>query len=108
MVFRMLAVLADFERDLISERTTAALQHKRQRGGRMGQLPFGQTVADDGETLAVDAVESAVIRQIHELRQQGLTLQAIADRLVAQNVPNKAGRVRWNTTQIHRLLSRPV
>ena len=51
MVFRMLAVLAGFERDLVSERTVSALQHKRQRGGRMGQIPFGYAVAPDGDTL---------------------------------------------------------
>src|SRR5574340_1279800 len=31
MVFRMLAVLAEFERDIISERTATAMQYKRQR-----------------------------------------------------------------------------
>lgn len=30
MVFRMLAVLAEFERDQISERTTTAMQHKKE------------------------------------------------------------------------------
>lgn len=32
MVFRMLAVLAEFERDLCGERTKSALAHKRSRG----------------------------------------------------------------------------
>lgn len=108
MVFRMLAVLAEFERDLVSERTTAALQHKKQRGGRMGQIPFGQSIAEDGDTLVINDTEADVIRQVRTLRQQGLTLQAIANHLESQHIPNKSGRVRWNTTQIHRLLARPV
>ena len=41
MVFRMLAVMAEFERDLVSERTTAALAHKRSQGKRTGGIPFG-------------------------------------------------------------------
>jgi hypothetical protein len=38
MVFRMLAVLAEFERDQISERTTMALAHKKARGERVGSV----------------------------------------------------------------------
>jgi len=41
MVFRMLAVLAEFERDLVSERTTAALAHKRRKGECVGDIPYG-------------------------------------------------------------------
>jgi site-specific DNA recombinase len=40
MVFRMLAVLAEFERDLISERTTTALRHKQHQGEKQaGTFP---------------------------------------------------------------------
>jgi site-specific DNA recombinase len=106
MVFRMLAVLAEFERDLISERTIAALQHKRKRGGRMGQVPFGFRVDGDGDTLVPSFQEQEVIHRVQAWRAEGKTLRAIAECLIADQVPNKAGRVRWNTTQIHRLLQR--
>jgi site-specific DNA recombinase len=46
MVFRMLAVLAEFERDLVSERTAAALAHKRRNGERVGDIPYGWRLAD--------------------------------------------------------------
>ncbi|MEE9311133.1 MAG: recombinase family protein [Planctomycetota bacterium] len=36
MIFRMLAVLSEFERDQISERTKAALAHKKSLGQRVG------------------------------------------------------------------------
>jgi site-specific DNA recombinase len=36
MVFRMMAVLAEFERDLVSERTRAALDYKRKKGEKTG------------------------------------------------------------------------
>src|SRR3954465_833281 len=42
MVFRMLAVLAEFERDLISERTRGAVALKRSRSERIGQVPYGR------------------------------------------------------------------
>ena len=106
MVFRMLAVLAEFERDLVSERTVAALQCKRSRGGRMGQVPFGFTVGIDGDTLVEASHEQQVIQSVMKLRQDGHTLRAIAEQLTVDKVPNKSGRIRWNTTQIHRLLNR--
>jgi site-specific DNA recombinase len=40
MVFRMLAVLAEFERDLCSERTKVALSLKKQRGECAGEVPY--------------------------------------------------------------------
>ena len=106
MVFRMLAVLSEFERDLVSERTIAALQHKRKSGGRMGQIPFGFRVDTDGDTLIAAHSEQRVIQDVQRMRHEGRTLKAIAAQLVSEHVPNKAGRVRWNTTQIHRLLKR--
>jgi site-specific DNA recombinase len=106
MVFRMLAVLAEFERDLVSERTVSALEHKRKQGGRMGQIPFGYTVAADGDTLVPAPEEQAVIQHVRAMRQQGATLKAIAEKLQADRVLNKAGRPRWNTTQVHRMLSK--
>jgi site-specific DNA recombinase len=106
MVFRMLAVLAEFERDLISERTKTALQHKRKRGGRMGQIPFGFRVDTDGDSLVTSVDEQRVISMVHQWRDEGQTLQKIAERLVELKIPNKAGRIRWNTTQIYRLLKR--
>lgn len=108
MVFRMLAVLSEFERDLVSERTIAALQHKRKRGGRMGQVPFGFQVDADGDTLVPSNHEQQVILRVHRCRMEGQTLKAIALGLMDDNIPNKAGRIQWNTTQVHRLLQRPL
>jgi site-specific DNA recombinase len=106
MIFRLMAVLAEFERDLISERTVAALQHKRARGGRMGQIPYGFTIGDDGDTLVAADLEQNTIRCVKQMRTEGRTLKAIAAQLTDDRVLNKAGRVRWNTTQIHRMLTR--
>jgi DNA invertase Pin-like site-specific DNA recombinase len=39
MLFGMLAVLAEFERELISERTKAGMKAARKRGARIGRPP---------------------------------------------------------------------
>jgi Resolvase, N terminal domain len=41
MVFRTLAVLAEFERDQVSERTRFAMAHKKGNGERVGSVPYG-------------------------------------------------------------------
>ena len=73
MVFRMLAVLAEFERDLVSERTTAALAHMKANGLRVGTVPYGHAIADDGTTLVSIEAEQAIIADIRAMRSRGMT-----------------------------------
>lgn len=92
MVFRMLAVLAEFEKDLASERTTAALQHKRAQGQKTGgSVPFGYKLDDDGVHLVAEPNEQGVIDLIVDLRRDGLSYRDIADELVERGFSPKAG-----------------
>ena len=96
MVFRMLAVFRKFERDLMRERTTAAMAVTRANGERIGQIPYGWKVADDGSTLLPIEAEQKVRAQICDLRRNEATLQAIVDTLAEKNIPSKTGRSsRW-------------
>jgi DNA invertase Pin-like site-specific DNA recombinase len=54
MIFRMLAVLAQFERDLISERTTSAMSHLRQSGRRISGRVLSLTANHTEETAHPD------------------------------------------------------
>jgi site-specific DNA recombinase len=81
MVFRMLAVLSEFERDQISERTTTAMQHKKSQGERVGSIPYGFTLSDDGVNLEPNKTEQKILSTVQKLRAEGLTFRAIADKL---------------------------
>ena len=105
MVFRMLAVLSEFEKDQISERTTAALAHKKSKGERVGRVPFGYVLAGDGIQLVEDAAEQAALKTIRELRSAGESMRAIADELNRQGVPTKGGKP-WHYGTIQRILER--
>ncbi|MCP3905746.1 MAG: recombinase family protein [Planctomycetes bacterium] len=71
--FTTIAALAQLERDLISERTTAALAHKRSHGQRVsGRIPLGYDLAEDGVQLIENEHEQRVVQRIHDLRHQGL------------------------------------
>jgi DNA invertase Pin-like site-specific DNA recombinase len=104
MLFRLLAVLAEFERDLISERTLTALAYKRSKGERCGQLPYGRGLAGDGKTLTVDAAERQALADIKRWRSAGCSLRVIAARLTDAGIPPKNGGSSWSHTSVAHLL----
>ena len=103
MVFRMLAVMSEFERDVIAERTSAAMQHKKSRGEYVGTVPFGYQLDDDGVTLNEDENEQEIISMIRELREQGYSLRKIAGELDRQGIPTKQGANAWNAMTVRRI-----
>lgn len=93
LVFRMMAVLAEFERDLIAERTASAMQYKRSKGEYTGgAAPYGWRVGADGVRLEADPVEQATLARAVELRAEGWSLRAIGRRLEAEGRPARGGR----------------
>jgi len=106
MVFRLLAVLAEFERDQISERTTAAMQHLRTQGKRIsGLIPYGCDLAPDGETLTPNAGEQATIAEIAGLHARGFSLRKIVAALAARRVLSKTGKG-WTPEVVRQVLKR--
>jgi len=91
MIFRMLAVMAEFESDVISERTILGMDCKRERGESLGKTPFGFDLADDGVTLVENADEQNVLRLIRQLRERGESLRKIAAELTRRGIPTKEG-----------------
>jgi site-specific DNA recombinase len=105
MVFRMLAVLAEFERDLISERTSAALQYLRSQGKRVGSVPYGFELTEDPTRLREVPAEQQVIASIVSMRESGSTFRAIAAELMDKRVPAKESR-RWHPRLVMMILRR--
>jgi DNA invertase Pin-like site-specific DNA recombinase len=104
MVFRMLAVLAEFERDQISERTATAMQHKRARREYTGgEPPYGWRVAGDGVSLESEPVEQAVIRAAHALRPSGMSLRRIGQHLAADGGSPRNGAA-WHPQTVKLVL----
>lgn len=105
MVFRMLAVLAEFERDQISERTTAAMQHKKARREYTGgETPYGWRVAADGVSLEADDAEQGVLRAATALRAGGASLRQIGHQLAAGGMRQRNGRA-WHPQNVKVLLA---
>jgi len=105
MMFRMLAVLAEFERDQISERTSTAMKFKAAKGERVGKVPFGFNLSADGVTLVPNDKEQEAITIIRELRSTGLSLREIANELNRQQIATKEGKP-WIHTTVQRIVTR--
>ena len=103
---RLTDAFSEYERLVIGARTRAALQAKKRRGERVGQIPMGYALAEDGKQLLPDEGEQAVISLVLSLRSRGLTMQAITDELNARRVPTKRAGCRWHLQTVHRVIKR--
>lgn len=85
LMANVMASFAEYERRLISDRTSAALQAKKAQGHRLGR----PRVTHD-----------AVVRRVAQERAQGLSLRAIADGLNGDRVPNSQGGKQWYASTV--------
>lgn len=104
-VLNMLMSVAEWEREVIGERTSSALQEKKRLAGNKsinGRAPFG--FRWEGGELVRDADEYPVREMMIGLRSTGLTYAQIAQEV------NNAGHTtrrnkQWRTSSIHTILT---
>jgi len=102
--FTLMASLAEMERGLISERISAAMQRKRERGEACsGNAPYGHTISDG--MLVPDTYEETVIKRIRSLRSEKRTVHQIADILREEGLHNRQGRP-FGKSQLHAIIQR--
>lgn len=106
LVLNMLMSVAQWEREVIAERTSESLQFKKSKGERVGAVPFGHDLADDGVNLVANAQEQAVITEIHRLKSEGHSLRQVAEELTRQGIATKEGNTSWGHQAVARILAR--
>ena len=105
LTIHILAAVAEHEREMISKRTKAALQVAKTRGTRLGNpdpLPASQEAikALRAKTAKYHATVKPLIR---ELRQQGMSLSAIAEELTRRHIPTARGGL-WYAATVKNIL----
>jgi DNA invertase Pin-like site-specific DNA recombinase len=99
----MLASVAEMERGLIADRTSAALRHKRSKGEQISSAaPIGYR--HQAGRVVADEKEQAILARICELRAECATLREIAADLNAKLDQYPARGARWHPATIQRAL----
>jgi len=104
LVLNVMGSVAQWEREVIGERTREALQIKKAKGERVGTVPFGSQLAADGSTLEEHKGERRILSAIRRLREKGHTLREIAEALNAKGWRTRTG-AEWKIRKVHHLLS---
>lgn len=105
LVLNVLLSVAQWEREIIAERTKEAIQHKIRNGQRVGRIRFGFDLASDGKSLVPNPAEQDTLDLMNHLKGQGYTLRAIANELQSRGIPTKDGKP-WVYSTIGRILNR--
>lgn len=104
MFFTVLAMLAQFERDITGERTKTVLDMKRRDGKVWNHTPFG--FERDGDFLVPNANEQKAIAMMRKMREQGHSYRDIGHELELQGVMPKTGGEIWQAMTIKKILDR--
>lgn len=100
----ILAAVAEHERDLISQRTKAALAAAKARGVDLGR--YGRTVLAPRNRAAADAFAHEIAGTVEQLRREGATtVRALTEAMNDRGVATRNGG-RWHVQTTHRLLRR--
>jgi len=97
----MMSSFAELERNLISERTGAALKYKKAHREAYSPVPYGYTREENN--LQEDEAEQQTIKDIIAWRETGWTLRRIAEELTAQGRPTKQGG-KWYAGTVNYIL----
>lgn len=106
LIFGFMAQLAEYERELIAERTRAALaEHSRRDGESGGRLPYGYLREVDG--VHVVREQARIVRRIFLWRHERLTLRAIAAQLNKRRYASPQGK-HWHHSSVAAVLANEV
>ncbi|MEN3011033.1 MAG: recombinase family protein [Candidatus Bipolaricaulaceae bacterium] len=101
LFLEILAAFAEFERELIKERTKSALALKRAHLEAYSPTPYG--FRRDGNRLIPVEEELNVIRRILDLKERGHSLGEIARTLEREGVRTKKGG-RWSHETVRKIV----
>ena len=110
MLMLNLANFAQFEREIISERTYEAMQQLKAQGVKMGGPPYGYTFSQaldekGRRTLVPLDIEQSLIERMAALHKEGLGFRDIARQFMAEGIRARRGG-EWHGRVISVILQR--
>jgi DNA invertase Pin-like site-specific DNA recombinase len=114
MVLNMIMMIAEWEREIIGERTKDGMAEKMRRGELCGKVRFGYDLADDLNDggrryrLVPNPREQGAIVLLRQWRGEGKTYRDLARLVEDMGIETKEGSRVWRPTTIKRILDRPI
>jgi DNA invertase Pin-like site-specific DNA recombinase len=108
LMMRIYAAMAQKERELISERTRAALAAAKVRGKALGgDRGYRPAAGPEARRAAAERAAHRLALEVERLRSEGVTGQAaIARALTELGIQTPRGRGAWTHTTVARVLAR--
>lgn len=103
LMLHMLAAFAEHEREMISQRTKAALAAAKARGVKLGNPRWEESVKKAAAARRRTPAQTTA-EMIQDLRKEGLSLRAIAQRLNDMNLRTASGGGRWHASSVRAVL----
>lgn len=104
LFYHIISAMAEWERGIISERTTVALQTKKENGQRVSKdAEFGFKF--EGNRVIPNAEEQAAIGRILALRANNYSLRGIVSQIATEGFRNRNGN-EIQLTSVRRILER--
>lgn len=112
LMVNILGSFAEFERELIADRTRRGMRHKAEvRKEYVGCIaPYGyryikKILSGGVGVLEINPGEAEVVRQMFNwVAEEGLSCQKVADRLTRLKVPTRRGGLVWQCCSVYRIL----
>ncbi|HEO1794639.1 TPA: recombinase family protein [Acinetobacter baumannii] len=103
MIFNLMAVLSQFERDQTAERTKFAMQFKKSSNHAYSPIPYGYD--RHGDELVINVSEALTIIRIKEMHKDGKGYAEIARILNEEQIPTKFNKL-WQRNTVYYLIQR--
>ena len=101
----VMAGAAELERNLIKERCNEGRKVRRAEGKRIGEIPYGWKLAEDGKSLIESPEEQKALDLVRGMKNDGYTLRDIAAELNRRGYSAKKGG-KWTHGQVQSILRR--
>ena len=107
-MFTMRGAFAEYEREMTKARTRQGMVDAKAKGRHVGRPPLGYDMDSEERGCLVPNAFYPLVVRVHEMRSGGSSLQAIADRLTAEEVPTSTGAGTWFPATVSRVLRSPL
>jgi len=109
-LFQMLGLVAEWERESITERTkTGRFQRVKEGYWATGPAPYGYDYNKDTKHLVINESEAKIVRLIYDLYASGKSLGSIADQLNKELIrPRRKDGKGWYSNSMRHVLINPA